>query len=166
MKYIATLLAVLAFIGLIGSAALGSNVTTQTVTYSVSAINEIGVSGDPGALAVTTATAGSEPDLDTDSSTTYAISTNQSNRKITAAINSNVAAGLTLQINLADPDGAGSAVSAGDVTLSTSAADVVTSITTLAASAKTIAYTFSATVAAGVVGSTNKTVTLTVTAGS
>ena len=59
---------------------------TQTVTYSVSAINELSVSGNPAALAVSTATAGSEPDDATDATTTYGISTNQTGTKITAAI--------------------------------------------------------------------------------
>src|SRR5947208_1601517 len=44
--------------------------TTQTVTFSVSAINEISVSGNPGALTVSSAAAGSGPTSASDASTT------------------------------------------------------------------------------------------------
>ena len=69
---------------------------------------------------------------------------------------------MVLKANLAAPTGG---TSAGDVTLSNVAADVVTAITKRAETAKTITYTLSATVAAGVVASAQKTVTLTLTDG-
>jgi len=71
-------------------------------------------------------------------------------------------AGITLTIDLVAPTGG---TSAGDVSLSTVAADAVTGISTLAESSKMIAYKLSATIAAGVVASASKTVTLTITAG-
>jgi hypothetical protein len=137
------------------------NTAQQTVTYQVDAINEISVSGDPGNLVVNSATAGSEPDEDTDNTTTWAITTNQTARKMTGAIDSNMPANVTLEINLTAPTGGSSA---GDVSLSTSDADLVTSIETVAESGLTITYTLSATVAAGVVTQAQKTVTLTLTA--
>jgi hypothetical protein len=164
-RQIISLAVFLGLLAMASGAALASSSTTQTVGYSVSAINEIGVSGDPGALNITSTAAGSDPASVTDATTTYSISTNQSTRKITAVLNSAVASGLTLQVGLADPDGAGAATSAGTVTLTATAADVVTAISTLAASSKTITYTFSATMATGTVSSTSKVVTLTVTAG-
>ncbi|MBW1671057.1 MAG: hypothetical protein JRJ43_08080 [Deltaproteobacteria bacterium] len=137
---------------------------TQTVSFSVSSIDEISVSGDPAALCVDTATAGSEPDDDTDATTTYAITTNNTNRKITGAIDSNMPANVSLEINLVAPT-VGS--SAGDMTLSTTAEDLVTGITQVAdGSGNTITYTLSATVAAGIVASDTRTVTLTIAAGS
>ena len=69
----------------------------------------------------------------------------------------------TLQVNLGAPTGGSSS---GDVTLSTTAADLVTGITQRAESGLTVSYTLSATVAAGVVASDTRTVTLTLTAGS
>ncbi|MHB0937190.1 MAG: hypothetical protein ACYDCO_03120 [Armatimonadota bacterium] len=143
--------------------AYAANSATQTVTYEVSAINEISVSGNPGALTVSTATAGSQPNSVSDSSTTYAITTNGTSMKITGAINTNMPANTTLSVNLTAPTGG---TSAGATSLSTVAADLVTGITTLAESGKTIAYTLSATVTAGVVGSASKTVTLTIAAGA
>jgi hypothetical protein len=140
---------------------IAGNTAEQTVTYQVDAINEISVSDDPGNLVVNSATAGSEPNEDTDNTTTWAITTNQTARKMTGSINSNMPPDVTLEINLTAPTGG---VSSGDVSLSTSAADLVTSIETVAESGLTITYTLSATVAAGVVTQAQKTVTLTLTA--
>jgi len=150
-------------VGLFSTAVHGADSDTQTVTYEVQAINEIAVSGDPGALIVSTATAGSEPDEVTDATTTYDITTNGTGKKITGAIDTAMPANTTLKINLAAPTGG---TSAGDVALTVVAADLVTGITTLAETAKTITYKFSATVAAGVVASASKTVTLTIADGS
>jgi hypothetical protein len=135
---------------------------TQTVTYAVTAINEISVSGNPGALTVSTATAGSAPNAVTDASTTYSITTNEPTRKITGAINTDMPSGLTLSVTLAAPTGA---TSAGKKALTSVATDLVTAISTLNESAKTITYELAATSAAGVVPSATKTVTLTITAG-
>ena len=139
---------------------------TQTVTLQVSAINEISVSGNPGNLTVSTATAGSAPTDATDATTTYAVTTNQTGAKVTGQITVGgaVPTGTTLKINLVAPTGG---TSAGDVTLSNgSASDLVTGITQKAESGKTITYKFSATAAAGVVSSTNRTITLTLTGGT
>jgi hypothetical protein len=151
-----------ALVSIIDPAFAGSS-ANQTVTFSVSAINEIAVSGNPGALAVNAATAGAAPDTVQDASTTYDLTTNESNRKITAAIDTSMPSGVTLKVQLAAPAGA---TSAGAVTLSTSAADVVTGISTLNVTGKSITYSLSATSAAGTVGSDTRTVTLTITAGS
>ncbi len=142
--------------------AVAGNTATQTVTFEVQAINEISVSGNPGNLIVNSATAGSQPDAVSDNSTSYAITTNETTKKITGAIDTNMPANTTLQINLTAPTGG---TSAGNVTLTTTAADLVTSISQVAESGLTITYTFSATVSAGVVTSTSRTVTLTLTDG-
>ncbi len=81
----------------------------------------------------------------TDNSTATAI-TNGTTMKITGAIDSAMPTGLTLKVNLADPDDTGSAVSAGDVILSATAADLVTGIGPVAQEGLTITYTLSATV--------------------
>lgn len=140
--------------------AMAGNTAEQTVTYQVDAINEISVSDDPGDLVINSATAGSEPNEDTDNSTNWAITTNQTARKITGSINTAMPANVTLEINLTAPTGG---VSAGDVSLLATDADLVTSIETVAESGLTITYTLSATVTAGVVTQAQKTVTLTLT---
>jgi hypothetical protein len=163
-KEMKTLALVLVGCGLaisLGHLALAGSTAQQTVTYQVDAINEISVSGDPANLVVNSAIAGSEPVSDTDYTTSWAITTNQTARKMTGAINSDMPANVTLEINLIAPTGGSSE---GDVSLSSADADLVTSIETVAESGLTITYTLSATVAAGVVTQAQKTVTLTLTA--
>ncbi len=141
---------------------LAANTAQQTVTFQVDAINEISVSGNPGNLVINTATPGSQPTDDTDNSTNWAVTTNGTNKKMTGDIDANMPANVTLQVNLVAPTGGSSS---GDVSLSTTAADLVTSITGVAESALTITYTLSATIAAGVVTQDTRTVTLTLTDG-
>jgi hypothetical protein len=134
---------------------------TQTVSYEVTAINEISVAGSP-SLVISTATAGSAPTAAT-ASGTYAITTNETNRKVTAEIDANMPSGVNLSVVLAAPTGG---TSAGAVTLSTTAQDVVTGVSNVNESGLSIGYTLGATVAAGVVPAANTTVTYTVTAGA
>lgn len=135
---------------------------TQTVTFQVDAINQISVSGSPAAMAINTAVAGSAPTSVTNAATTWAVTTNQTGSKVTAAINLAMPAGVTLSLLLANPTGATSSTLA----LGTIAADAVTTITKLNESAKTVTYTLAATSAAGVVASASRTVTLTMVAGT
>ena len=143
-------------------AASASNTATQTITFEVTAINEMSISGNPGALTINSATAGSGPSPVTDATTTYNITTNESSQKITGAITTggNMPANTTLEANLTAPTGGSSA---GYTTLSTTAADLVTAISTLNESSKTITYRFSATMAAGILSSDTRVVTLTLT---
>ena len=161
MKKLFALSMVALLIGMCGMVYAADNVN-QTVTYSVSAINEISVSGNPAALLVSVATAGSEPDVDTDASTSYAITTNQSSKKITGVLNSAMPDNTLLKVTLTAPTGG----SASQVTLTATAQDLVTGISTLAESGLTISYELSATASAGVVASASKIVTLTVADGA
>lgn len=145
------------------ASAFSAQSASQVVTFSVTAINEIAVSGNPGALAVTAATAGSQPNEATDDSTTYMISSNGTNMKITGSINAAMPSGVSLKINLAAPTGGSSA---GDVALGTVSSDLVSGAGKVAESGKTITYKLSATVAAGVVVNANTTVTLTLADGN
>jgi len=153
---------ILTTLALLGAATAASAQTaTQVVTFQVDAINQIAFSGSP-SLVVNTATAGSNPTAST-SAASWAVTTNQTGSKITASIGSNMPAGLTLSVNLAAPAGASSA---GAQSLSTVAVDLVTSITMLAQGALGVTYTLDATAAAGVVASTSRTVTYTITGGT
>jgi hypothetical protein len=131
------------------------------VSYEVSAVNEISVSGSP-SLVISAATAGSGL-TSASASGTYAITTNETDRKITAEIDSDMPSGVTLSVSLAAPSGA---TSAGAVTLSSTAVDVVTGVSTVNQSGLNITYGLSATVSAGVVSAGNRTVTYTITAGA
>lgn len=141
--------------------AFAADSATQTVTYAVSAINEIAVSSPTVSLTVDSAVAGSAPTSVSDATTTYAVTTNETARKITGAINTSMPTGVTLSVGLAAPSGA---LSAGAQPLSTTAVDLVTSMETVNDPSKVISYQLAATSAAGVVASAAKTVTLTVTA--
>lgn len=143
------------------SGAAAAQTATQTVTFQVDAINQIAFSGSP-SLVINTATAGSNPTAAT-AGATWAVTTNQSTAKITASIASNMPAGLTLTVNLTAPTGG---TSAGAQALSTTSVDVVTGITKIAEGALALSYSLVATAAAGVVASTTRTVTYTITGGT
>jgi len=115
---------------------------TQTVTYEVQAINEIGLN-TPLTLVINTATAGALPDDATDDTTTYSITTNEAGKKITARIDTAMPAGLALKVHLDPPAQTGA--STGEVTLTTTPQDVVTGIGPATASKIKILYTLSAT---------------------
>jgi hypothetical protein len=146
---------------LVASTAAMGQTATQTVTFQVDAINQIAVTGSP-TLEISTAVAGSAPTSVTSSGNTWAVTTNQTGAKITGSIASNMPAGLTLSATLGAPAGA---TSAGIKALSAVATDLVTSITKLNASALALTYQLDATAAAGVVTSSTRLVTYTITGG-
>lgn len=136
---------------------------TQTVTFQVDAINQISVSAASVSLDINTAVAGSNPTSATSSGLTWAVTTNQSGAKITGILNSDMPTGLTLSATLGAPGGA---TSAGAVSLSSTSVDLVTGISQLAAPSLSLSYKLDATPAAGVVASTTRTVTYTITGGA
>lgn len=119
--------------------AQASNTSTQTVSYEVKNINELDMIGNPDPLVIDTALAGYQPYSDTDNGTTYSITTNGSNKKITAKIDSAMPEHLTLKIKLDPPDT--SSISAGEIALTASSQDVVTGIGPVVASSIPILYT-------------------------
>jgi hypothetical protein len=134
---------------------------TQTVTFQVSAINQIAVTGTP-SLVINTAAAGSAPTSVTSSGNTWSVTTNQTGASITASIPTAMPAGVTLSANLTAPSGA---TSTGLTALGTTAVNVVTSITKLNAAGLALSYQLDATAAAGVVSSATRVVTFTITGG-
>ncbi|HEY5060339.1 MAG TPA: hypothetical protein VII52_02335, partial [Gemmatimonadaceae bacterium] len=92
----------------------------------------------------------------------WAVTTNQTGAKITGSIASDMPAGLTLSATLAAPAGA---TSAGKLALSSTAVDLVTTITKLNAGGLGLTYDLDATAAAGVVSSSTRLVTFTITGG-
>ncbi len=142
-----------------------SAAATQSLNLAVNAIYKIATSGNPGALTITTGTAGVDAlSSVSDASTTYSITQNYANTvKITANLDAVLPSGYTLQLNLASSKG----TSAGLVDISNatsgSAVDAVTAIALGADANKAITYTFSAQASAGTMLSNSKTVTLTLT---
>ncbi len=151
-------LIVLSFLFGLVSLTFAGNIQNQLVSFDVQPINEISVSGNPGALSISTATAGSNLADVSDATTTYNITTNGTKR-ITGAIDSNMPANTSLKIQLAAPS---TGTGQGAVTLSTTAGNLVTAISPVAQSNLSITYTLSASVAAGAVSGT-RTVTITLT---
>jgi hypothetical protein len=158
--YIAAFAAAALSVGANAVQAQESNVATQVVSFEVQAINLLSVSGSP-SLVISASSAGSAPTSVT-AGGTYAITTNESNRKITASIDADMPSGVTLSVLFEGPTGA----SVASQSLSTSAADVVTGISALNESGLDLTYTLSATSAAGVVPAGNRTVTYTIVAGA
>lgn len=151
---------ILAGLAILATAAPASAQVTQDVNIAVNAISQIAVTGGAQTLTISTATAGSQPTPAT-ASVNWAVTTNQVNQKVTASIDANMPAGLTLQAQMEAPTGG---LSTGPNALSTASVDLVTGISTLAEGALDLTYTLNANVSAGVV-STSRTVTYTITVG-
>jgi subtilisin-like proprotein convertase family protein len=113
-------------------------------------------------MKITSATAGLPPNDATNTATTYSAKTNNKNqpKKITAALNSAMPAGMTLTVDLVAPSGA---VDDGVVTLDATAREVVGNITNTNTFTGQISYALSASPAAGVVLSQSRIVTFTLT---
>ncbi len=134
---------------------------TQVVHFQVNAVNQLAVSGSP-TMAITSATAGSGLTSATSTGSSYAITTNEANQKITASINQPMPAGVTLEVQLGAPSGASSM---GTVQLGTAGADVVTGISTTASSALPITYRLNAGTQVQL-APTARTVTFTIVSGT
>jgi hypothetical protein len=146
---------------LAAAASAAAQSAAQTVTWQIDAVNQVAVTGTP-TLDILAAVAGNAPTSATSLGNTWAVTTNQSTAKITASIGSAMPAGVTLSATLAAPAGA---TSAGLTALSTTAVDIVTGITKLNSSGLALSYQLDATSAAGVVTSTTRVVTYTITGG-
>ena len=121
----------------------------------------IAVSGDPGAFVVSSAIAGSEPAPVASGTTTYTVVTPNANRTyaITARLDAAMPFGTSLVAVFAPPP---QATSVGPVALDMTARNVVTDIPRRVTATSNITYQFAATVAAGVIPSTTRTLTLTI----
>jgi hypothetical protein len=161
MRRFFLMLLVVTMLALLPAAVFAASNDTVTVNYEVTAINELNIDDASVTLTVNSATAGLDPNQASDGAT-YDITTNcaANAKKITAAINTDMGSGLTLQINMTAPTGGSSA---GAVTLSSTAVSAVTAIDAVAEADKAITFTLDATLAAGVVSSASKTCTLTLT---
>lgn len=153
------LLFVLPLVTLTTGTAFAANTASHDVTVEVSAINELALAGGNITLTVDTATAGSEPDAATDNTTSLDWTSNEASRKITAESGANPS-GATLSVTGTVDTGTGS--SAGAVSLSTVAQDLVTGFGQEVGGAS-LDYSASATAADGT-SSTTYTITYTLTA--
>jgi len=157
-------LALVLFMGM-ANVALAQN-DDHVVTIEVQAINEILIAGDV-TLTISSATPGNDPAPATDA-TTYAVTTNDAGgtTRITASTDQNVAGlgsgtgnDLTLSVTAAAPSGG---TSAGAVSLSTVATNVVTGMAPVSEAGIALSYSLTATAETGQVTSTGITVTYTI----
>ena len=132
---------------------------TSTVTYSVAQVSLVNIAGDV-SLTINAGTAGSGL-VSATANTTYAITNNftSSGVKITGSLNSDMPANTTLKLAVSAP--AASGTTGGVKTLSTTAQDLVTGIGAVIESGLSMNFTLEATVGAGVISSSTKSLTLT-----
>jgi len=159
--------AALVALGLAGTALGASDTAAQTVTITVEEIAQLGVTGDPGTLtlASATTTAGSLPIAVTDDTTTLSWTSNvaATTRKITAALDSAYTAGIVLKATLAEPTGT-NGTTAGQQTLSDTATDMLTGVTTENCTGATITLEASLSTMVAPIASESRTLTWTLTA--
>jgi hypothetical protein len=145
-----------------GAVLLIGVVVGAAVPRAVRAQDAVQFTAAPGSLVINSATAGSPPTAASTATATYQVKVKaNTTKRITAAINSAMPPGVTMTIQLAAPAGA---TSAGSVALGTTPQTVVSNVTNKVYSPiLAITYTVTATSAAGVIASSNRIVTLTVT---
>ncbi|MCD6217279.1 hypothetical protein J7L05_05395 [bacterium] len=139
---------------------MAANTDNHDVTVTVSAINELAVSGNI-TITIDSATAGQPPNTETDATSTLSYTTNSStNKKITGQYTvTNGEVGLTLEATVTSTSG----TSAGKVTLiAASATDVITALIQCNDADETLTYDATATSSA-VLGDHVYTVTYTLT---
>jgi hypothetical protein len=124
-------------------------------------VGTVSISGDPPALTVGSAGAGSGLLPASNSGTTYSLNVLALGFGITGQLDGPMPPNTTLRIRLAAP---GSAISVGPVDLSTTPQTLVRALPLGTFSGMPITYEFRAIVDAGVVPTTSRTVTLTITA--
>jgi hypothetical protein len=128
--------------------------------FGAATADDITVSGNPGPLIISSATAGAALAPVTDATTTYHIITTSGAKKITGHITTAMPANTTLKVHLTAPSGA---TSLGVVTLAVTSKNLVTGIANLMnVSGLGISYEFDATVGAGVISSATHTVVFTI----
>ena len=138
-----------------------AQIATQTVHFSVVPASRASFTAAGGSIAVKTAKPGTAPTSASMSGTSYAITTNERNQKITASIDAPMPAGVSLAVALAAPAGA---ASAGSMKLGTAATDVVTGISAQSTTALPITYILR-TASTSAAASGSRVVTYTITAG-
>jgi hypothetical protein len=126
---------------LASASTLDAQTATQTVTFSVVPASQVALSAATAPLSVR-ASSRTAPTSASVAGTSYGITTNETNQKITASVDQPMPAGLTLSVALTPPPGA---VSAGSTPLRSSAADVVTRISAVSARELPIVYALSGT---------------------
>ncbi len=139
--------------------ALAGSSATLTIHYEATPISEIALGDDYINLQVGSSVSGDEPTTYT-ASTTYDLTTNGFDGKLSGSIGDDVAGGLSLSAELTPPEGA---VGCGEVVLGRSPVDLITGIAPTAAGGLGLTSRLTAGVEAGLVEPSHTLFTLTVT---
>lgn len=117
-------------------------------------------SGNPGLLRINSAVAGSQPTPVSDATTTLDVRAggNGGAKKVAAQLNTPMPTGVTLTLTMSPPPGA---TGLGAVALTTTPRDLVVNIPQGSNTTQSMSYTLSASVTAGVIPASSRTVTLT-----
>jgi len=134
-------------------------VATQSLTLQVQPVTKIAVSGNPNALIITDAVAGSDLTSVSDNSTSYSITTNTDNMKIVASINAAMPAGTRLMLQLGS--NRGTSLGSMDISNALSPVDLVTGIGKGSDQNQTISYVFGANADIPSIPSDSRVITLT-----
>ena len=142
------------------AAAFAGDSASQTVSIAVGAIGEIRIGA---ARRLTVAIPAHARPHTVVAATTYAITTNGDNKKITAVLDSPMPPGVVLKANAAAPAGG---TSLGEATLSAAPADLVTGVSRVAQSGLALTLKLSATVEAGKPAPITRSLTLAIVGAS
>jgi hypothetical protein len=114
--------------------ATAEHAVRQTITVRVEAINEVSVNGESNTLVISSQKGSAA------SSPTWAVTTNETNKRLVGSINADMPPGVALSIELEAPH---KAFSEGPVVLSTTPQDLVTGISEVAEANLKAVYTVS-----------------------
>ena len=153
-------LAICLLVPLVALAQTGSSVV-QTLNIEVKPITKLAVSGNPGALYITDASAGSDVLSVSDNNSNYSMMTNLDNMKIVASINNPMPEGTRLMMKLESSKGSSSGLV--DVSNAMSPVEVVTALGKGSDLNQSITYTFAANASIGQLNVDSRVVTLTLT---
>ena len=150
----------LGLFALVSGRILEAQTATQTVTFSVVSSSRATIASVAAPMTLRAAIANGTSTRASVAGSSYAITTNESNQKISASLNEAMPSGLSLAVSLSPPAGA---LSRGTTRLCATAADVVTGISAADATSLPLVYTLTASSVPD--RSNRRIVTYTVTAG-
>lgn len=150
----------LGLFALVSGRILEAQTATQTVTFSVVSSSRAAIANVAAPMTIRTASNRRTSTSASVAGSSYAITTNESNQKISASLNEALPSGLSLAVSLSPPAGASSR---GATKLGATAADVVTGISAASFSSLPLVYTLTASSVPE--RSNHRIVTYTVTAG-
>lgn len=133
--------AVLGMFALVSGRILEAQTATQTVTFSVVSSSRAAIANVAAPMTIRTASKSRTSTSASVAGSSYTITTNESNQKISASLNEALPSGLSLAVFLSAPVGASSR---GATQLGATAADVVTGISGADAVALPLVYTLTA----------------------